>query len=66
MEDRSTTWEKSNKFDKWSPNWEGPYKMIKVVLGNSYMLETLQGDHLPRAISVRYLKTYFPSVWQEA
>jgi hypothetical protein len=27
-----------------------------------YMLETLQGVHMPRAINERYLKKYFPSV----
>jgi hypothetical protein len=57
---------KSNKFGKWSPSWEGPLKVIKVVFENSYMLETLQGEHLSRAINERYLKQYFPSVWQEA
>ena len=57
---------KSNQFGKWSPNWEGPYKVIKVIFSNSYLLETLQGKHLTRAINGRYLKKYFPSVWQEA
>jgi hypothetical protein len=57
---------KSNQFGKWSPNWEGPYKMIKVIYGNSYLLETLQGERLNRAFNGRYLKKYFPSVWQEA
>jgi hypothetical protein len=57
---------KSNKFGKWSPNWEGPYKVIKVIFGNSYMLEILQGESLTRAINRMYLKKYFSSVWQEA
>ena len=57
---------KSNKFGKWSPSWEGPYKIVKIIFGNSYMLETLQGDHLPRAINGRYLKKYYPDVWQDA
>ena len=57
---------KSNKFDKWSRNWEGPYKLIKVIHGNSYMLETLQGERLKVAFNKRYLKRYFPSVRQEA
>ena len=38
---------KSNNFGKWSPSWEGPYRVIKVIFVNSYMLETLQGDSLP-------------------
>ena len=57
---------KSNKFGKWSPSWEGPYKIIKVISGNSYMMETVQGEHLPRAINVRYLKKFYPSIWQSA
>jgi hypothetical protein len=57
---------KNNQFGKWSPNWEGHYKVVRVKFGNSYLLETLQGESLPRAINGRYLKRYFPSVWQEA
>ena len=26
---------KSNKFGKWLPSWEGPYKIVKVIFGNS-------------------------------
>jgi hypothetical protein len=57
---------KSNKFGKWSPSWEGPYKIIKVISSNSYMMETVQGEHLPRAINARYLKKFYNSVWQSA
>ena len=57
---------KSNKFGKWSPSWEGPYKVVKVCSENSYMVETLQGQPLPRALNGRYLKKFYPSVWQDA
>jgi hypothetical protein len=57
---------KSNQFGKWLPNWEGPYKVIKVIYDKSYLLETLQGERLNRAFNGRYLKKYFSSVWQEA
>jgi len=53
---------KSNQFGKWSPNWECPYKVVRVIFGNSYLPKTLQGESLPRAINKRYLKRYFPSV----
>jgi hypothetical protein len=56
------TGSKSNKFGKWSPSWEGPYKVVRVFSGNSYMLESLQGQHLPRALNGRYLKKLYPSV----
>ena len=57
---------KSNKFGKWSPSWEGPYKIVKVIFGNSYMVETMQRERLPRALNGRYLKKYYSSVWQDA
>ena len=55
-----------HKFGKWSPSWEGPYKIVKVIAGNSYMVETMQGERLPRALNGWYLKKYYPSIWQEA
>ena len=57
---------KNNKFGKWQASWEGPYKIIKVISRNSYMMEMVQGEHLPRAINGRYLKKFYPSVWQSA
>jgi hypothetical protein len=30
---------RSNQFGKWSPSWEDPYKVIKVIYGNSYLLD---------------------------
>jgi hypothetical protein len=29
---------RSSKFGKWSPNWEGPYRIEEVISGNSYMV----------------------------
>jgi hypothetical protein len=57
---------KYHKFGKWSPGWEGLYTIVKVIAGNSSMLKTLQGEHLPRALNGRYLKKYYPSVWHDA
>ena len=56
---------KSNKFGKWSLSWEGPYRVVKVIFKNSYMMETLQEDRLPRAINEKYLKKFYPSMWQD-
>jgi hypothetical protein len=55
---------KSNKFGKWSPSWEGPYKIVRVC--SRYMVEPLQGEQLTRALSGRYLKKFYPSVWQDS
>jgi hypothetical protein len=29
---------KSNKFENWSPNWEGPSRIEEVIPKNSYMV----------------------------
>nr|AAQ56455.1 putative integrase [Oryza sativa Japonica Group] len=56
---------RSKEFGKWSPSWEGPYQVCGIVRGNAYFLETLQGERFQRAINGKYLKKYFPSVWQD-
>jgi hypothetical protein len=40
--------------------------IVKVIAGNSYIMESLQGMPLPRDLNGRYLKKYYPSVWQDA
>ena len=57
---------RDRKFGKWSPSWEGPFRITRVVSGNSYLVESIQGALLPRALNGKYLKKYHPSVWQEA
>jgi hypothetical protein len=53
---------KSSKFGKWSPNWEGPYRINQSVSGNAYILETLERVVFPRALNKKYLKKYYPSI----
>jgi hypothetical protein len=57
---------KSNKFGKWTPNWEGPYRIEEIIPRNSYMAQSVQGTSLPRVLNGKYLKMYYPSVWQDA
>ena len=55
---------KDSKFGKWSPNWEGPYRIKRCAPSNAYILETLKGEEeFGRAINGKYLKKYYPSVW---
>jgi hypothetical protein len=54
---------RSNKLGKWSPNWEGPYRINEVISGNSYMVQSIQGTSLPRALNRKYLKKYYLSIW---
>jgi hypothetical protein len=57
---------KDQKFGKWSPSWDGPYKVTQVMSGNPYLLQTLQGKVFPKALNRRFLKQYHPSMWQDA
>ena len=55
---------KDSKFGKWSPNWEGPYRIKRCAPSNAYILETLKGEEeFGRAINGKYLKKYYPNVW---
>jgi hypothetical protein len=57
---------KSNKFRKWSPNWEGPYRIEEVIPRNLYMFQSVQGTSLPSVLNGKYLKKYYPGVSQDA
>jgi hypothetical protein len=54
---------KDHKFEKWSTSWEGPYTIVKVITGNSYMLNTLQGEYLATTLNERYLKKNITQVY---
>jgi len=57
---------KSSRFGKWSPNWEGPYRISRSTPCNAYILQTLKGVEFPRALNGKYLKRYYPSIWIDA
>jgi hypothetical protein len=53
---------KYSTFGKWSPNWEGPSRVVRCTPGNAYILKTLLGEEFTAAINGRYLKKYYPSI----
>jgi hypothetical protein len=53
---------KYSTFGKWSLNWEGPFRVVRCVPGNAYILKTLLGEEFTAAINGRYLKKYYPSI----
>jgi hypothetical protein len=55
----------SGKFGKWSPSWEGLFRVIRVVPSNAYFMENLKGYSLPKALNGKYLKRDYPSMWQD-
>jgi hypothetical protein len=54
---------RSNKFGKWPPNWKGPYRIEEVIPRNSYMVQSILGTSLLRALNGKYLKKYYHSIW---
>src|SRR5690242_19817720 len=56
---------RDRKFKKWSPSLEGPYRIGQIIDGNAYMLQTLQGEDLSKALNGCFLKHYHPSMMQD-
>ena len=44
---------------KLGPNWEGPYKIIKLADRSSYHLEDVEGREVPRPWNSSNLRKYF-------
>ena len=42
---------------------EGPFKVYQVLSGNAYWLSSLEGELHKRFINGKYLKKYFPTMW---
>ena len=55
---------KDTEFGKWSPNWEGPFKVYQVLPGNAYWLSSIEREPRKRLINWKYLKKYFPTIWE--
>ncbi|GKV02859.1 hypothetical protein SLEP1_g15243 [Rubroshorea leprosula] len=55
---------KNHRFGKWSPNWEGPFRIHEVLRGGAYWLESLDRELHPKKINGIYLKPYYPTVWE--
>ncbi|GKU90944.1 hypothetical protein SLEP1_g4883 [Rubroshorea leprosula] len=55
---------KDPRFGKWSPNWEGSFRIHEVLRGGAYWLESLNGELHPRKINGIYLKPYYPMIWE--
>jgi hypothetical protein len=47
-------------FGKWSPNWEGPFKIVQVYSNDAYEIEELTPEKRTLSINGKYLKKYKP------
>jgi len=45
--------------NKLSPKWTGPFRVTEAFGNRAYMLETLEGDAIPRTWNATHLKFYF-------
>ncbi|XP_050919066.1 uncharacterized protein LOC127136566 [Lathyrus oleraceus] len=45
---------------KWSPNWEGPFKVVQAFSNNAYEVEELAPDRRILRVNGKYLKKYRP------
>jgi len=45
--------------DKFSANWEGPFRILAVVGKGAYRLEHLSGHAVPRTWNATHMKFYF-------
>ena len=47
---------------KWSPNWEGPFQIHKILRGGAYYLKDIDGQMDNRLFNGKYLKKYINCV----
>ncbi|KAM1097240.1 hypothetical protein ACFX19_014917 [Malus domestica] len=55
---------KDPKFGKWSPTWEGPFVIHKVLSKGAYYLRDRTGLVHKLPINWKFLKKYYPVTWE--
>jgi hypothetical protein len=53
---------KDRVLGKWSPNWEGPFKVVQVFSNGAYEIEELTEEQRTLGINGKYLKKYKPTL----
>ncbi|XP_077249114.1 uncharacterized protein LOC143888549 [Tasmannia lanceolata] len=56
---RRTAISQLNKVGKLTPNWEGPYKVARIIRRGTYWMETLDGQTLPHAWNSKNLWRFY-------
>ena len=44
---------------KWTPNYEGPFVVVRAFSGGALILATMDGDELPYPVNTDSVKRYF-------
>ena len=60
MESDITYGKNDRVLGKWSPNWEGHFKVMQFFSNNAYELEELAPDRRILRVNGKYLKKYKP------
>ncbi|KAM1966173.1 hypothetical protein ACFX15_046427 [Malus domestica] len=55
---------KDPRFGKWSPNWEGPFVVHKVLGKGAYHLRDRTSLVHKLPINGKFLKKYYPVTWE--
>ncbi|KAM2746987.1 hypothetical protein PS2_022514 [Malus domestica] len=55
---------KDPRFRKWSPTWEGPFVIHKVLGKGAYHLRDRTGLVHKLPINGKFLKEYYPVTWE--
>ncbi|XP_057444304.1 uncharacterized protein LOC130736496 [Lotus japonicus] len=51
---------KDRAYGKWTPNWEGPFKVEKTLPNNAYVIKELSNQRQCVTVNGKYLKAYKP------
>ncbi|KAK9740393.1 hypothetical protein RND81_03G031800 [Saponaria officinalis] len=62
---RLPIWHKDHFYGKWTPQWEGPFRVVKVYSGNSYGLQDINGNMTRTNINGKFIKAYHPTLWEK-
>ncbi|XP_051127341.1 uncharacterized protein LOC127248842 [Andrographis paniculata] len=53
------TYKKVDQLGKWSPNWEGPFIIHKVIGNGAFIIINQEGKTVHENINAKYLKRYY-------
>ncbi|KAK9665997.1 hypothetical protein RND81_14G152100 [Saponaria officinalis] len=52
-------------YGKWTSQWEGPFRVVKVYSGNSYGLQNMNENIIKTNINGKFVKAYHPTIWEK-
>ncbi|KAK9748567.1 hypothetical protein RND81_02G067200 [Saponaria officinalis] len=56
---------KDHFYGKWTPRWEGPFRVVKIYSGNSYGLQYTDEKMIKTIINGKFIKAYHPTIWEK-